>query len=149
MCLLISDNCQRTLKFFCALAAGVSCVSHLWIHDCCSTVRWSCITSLFSSEQLTALLYICLLSDSLCCSADTAVLIELLLLLLLLLFCDAFWSFNLTLLQSTRNNLIIIIVMSVLNLVCVRSVCSGNCGFIEAFEVRLWSWSIEVSSNQC
>jgi len=37
-CLLISDNYHRTLKYFCALAAGIHCVKHVWIHDCCDTV---------------------------------------------------------------------------------------------------------------
>ena len=34
---LISDTFQRTQKYFLALATGVPCVSHAWIHDSCIT----------------------------------------------------------------------------------------------------------------
>ncbi|KAK3105884.1 hypothetical protein FSP39_007808 [Pinctada imbricata] len=33
-CYLISNTYQRTVKYFQSLAAGIPCVSHLWIHHC-------------------------------------------------------------------------------------------------------------------
>ncbi len=40
-CYLISDDCQRTMKYFHCLAFPVPCVSHVWIKDCCVLVRFS------------------------------------------------------------------------------------------------------------
>ena len=37
-CFLVSDSHQRTQKYLHCLAAGVPCVSHLWLRDCCNTV---------------------------------------------------------------------------------------------------------------
>ncbi|KAM5172193.1 TP53-binding protein 1 isoform 2-T2 [Mantella aurantiaca] len=34
-CLLIADQHCRTRKYFLCLASGISCVSHVWVHDCC------------------------------------------------------------------------------------------------------------------
>ncbi|XP_071794123.1 uncharacterized protein [Asterias amurensis] len=37
--LLISNTHCRTKKYFQALAAGIPCISHLWLRDCCKTER--------------------------------------------------------------------------------------------------------------
>ncbi|XP_060067237.1 TP53-binding protein 1-like [Ylistrum balloti] len=33
-CILLSDTYQRTVKYFQCLAAGLPCLSHVWIYDC-------------------------------------------------------------------------------------------------------------------
>ncbi|XP_069136776.1 uncharacterized protein [Argopecten irradians] len=35
-CILLSDSYQRTVKYFQCLAAGLLCLSHVWVYDCYS-----------------------------------------------------------------------------------------------------------------
>jgi hypothetical protein len=45
---LISDNYQRTQKYFLALAAGIPCISYMWIHHSCSAVSMIVIKRVFT-----------------------------------------------------------------------------------------------------
>ncbi|XP_018421965.1 PREDICTED: tumor suppressor p53-binding protein 1 [Nanorana parkeri] len=46
-CLLIADQHCRTRKYFLCLASGISCVSHIWVHDSCHSNELQSVNNYF------------------------------------------------------------------------------------------------------